>query len=218
MAQVRIGLTCEAGHFNEIGLLWEPVKDKDIDKLAERARVPVECERVAGRSLANCGHPFVGLPHVEGRDREAQTLARHGGRNVRAPLESSSKKRPKEGPLKPAEWKRQVFDAQRPHPGAAALCAVTGEPLSFTYDDAHHPLEKRLLRARGLHHLVWDPRNGMAVKREIHEGQTSGTARIPRDKVPEHAWAFAREIGPWAVARVEADHPQAPNNQRTKEK
>lgn len=219
MARVRVGLTCEAGHFNHIGDLWEPVKDKDIDKLAERARMPVGCEWTMSqpRDLRNprgfrtdgreCGHHFVGLPHVEGRDREQDRPARAGGRNIPAPMQSRPKSRPKEGPLTPLEWKRRVFDQQRVRRGGPALCAVTGEPLDFTVDDAHHVLDKRLLRARGLHAVVWDPRNGMFIKANIHLGQTNGLRRITRDKISPAAWAFARERGEWAVQRLEADYP-----------
>ena len=210
MARLRIGLTCAAGHFNHIGDLWEPVKDKDIDKLAERARIPTRCERfdvdgaIADRE---CGAVLDGLPHVEGREREENRLARVGGRNISAPMQSRPKARPKEGPLTPLEWKQRVFDQQRERPGGPALCAVTEESLSFAVDDAHHVLDKRLLRARGLHAVVWDPRNGMFIKTFIHLGQTNGLRRIPRDKIPDAAWAFAREIGEWAVQRLEADYP-----------
>jgi len=199
MARVRIGLSCSDGHFNYFGDLWEPVKDKDVDKLAERARLPVDCE-TCGKSL--------GLAHVEDRGRETEHLARVGGRNIPKPLDSRTAPRAQEGPLSPLEWKTAVFEGQRPRAGAASLCAVSGAPLSFQHDDAHHVLDKRLLRARGLLHLVWDPRNGMFITAAVHGGHTSRMAPITRDKIPEAAWQFAREVGPWAVARLESDYPQ----------
>jgi hypothetical protein len=210
MAQVRVGLTCGAGHFNPIGALWEPVKDKDIDKLAERARIPTHCEYTelgALESIGPCVATLAGLPHVEGREREANRLARVGGRNIPAGLSSSSKGRPNEGPLTPAEWARLTYERQRETPRGPSLCAVTREPLSFRHDHCHHPLEKRLLRARGLHAHVWDERNAIFVKASIHEGHTSKMQPIPREALPASVWEFAREIGPWATARVEADHP-----------
>jgi hypothetical protein len=208
MARVRIGLTCGSGHFNHIGDLWEPVKDKDCDKLAERARLPVACEYVPRKN--ECGKAL-GLPHVEGREREADSPARIGGHNLHAGLQQGSPER-KRGPLTDSAWKRAVFEAQREHSRARgpSLCAVTGEPLSFDWDDAHHILEKRLLHAQGLDHIANDPRNGMFIKSEVHAGQTSGMARIPREKVPERAWEYAREIGSWAVARLESDYPPSP--------
>lgn len=200
MARVRIGLTCEQGHFNYIGDLWEPVKDKDIDKLAERAMLPEHCD--------GCGAAFVGLSHVEGREREGEGLARVGGRNIHASLQSRPKERPQEGPLTPAEWKRRVFERQRERPGGPALCAVTGEPLSFHVDEVHHPLEKTFLRERGLHMHVWDERNGMAVKRAVHNGHTNRSRPIRRQYVPAITFQFARELGPWAVARINEKHPK----------
>lgn len=204
--RVRVGLTCQQGHFNHVGDVWEPAKDKDVDKIAERARVPAACEHRVGSS--ECGQPFTGLPHIEGRDREAEQLARVGGRNVHAGLQSRPKARPKEGPLSPLEWKRRVFERQRERPGGPVLCAVTGEPLSFSVDEAHHPLEKTFLRERGLHDKVWDERNGMAVKRLVHNGHTNRSRPIRRIYVPASAYQFARELGPWAVARIDEKHPK----------
>jgi hypothetical protein len=205
MPRVRIGLTCKLGHFNEIGWLWEPISDKEIDKLAERARVPVRCEQAVGMDL--CARPFIGLPHVENLEREVEQLARVGGQNVRTPLQSRPKAKPQEGPLSPSEWKRQVFERQRTHRGGPALCAVTGESLYFIADDAHHVLDKSLLRQRELFHLVWDARNGLAVKSIIHAGHTSRMRPIPRSALLPCNWEFAREIGPWAVARLEEKYP-----------
>lgn len=207
MARVRVGLTCEQGHFNYFGDLWEPVKDKDVDKLAERSRLPVACEHRVSGAGAECGRPFTGLPHVEGREREGEQLARVGGRNVHAGLQSRPTARPTEGPLSPLEWKRRVFDRQRERPGGPALCAVTREPLSFNVDEVHHPLEKTFLRERNLHHLVWDERNGMAVLRRVHEAHTNRSRPIPRRFVPASAYQLARELGQWAVARIDEKHP-----------
>lgn len=209
--RVRVGLTCQQGHFNEIGQLWEPVKDKDIDKLAERARLPEGCEHVMlGKieAIGPCCAAFTGLPHIEGREREGEGLARVGGRNIHAGLQSRPKERPKEGPLTPAEYKRRVFERQRERLGGPSLCAVTGEPLSFHVDEIHHPLEKTFLRERGLHEHVWDDRNGMAIKRAIHNGHTNRSCPIRRRFVPASAYQFARELGPWAVARIDEKHPK----------
>lgn len=199
MARVAIGITCPKGHFTAFAHLWEPAKDKDIDKQAERSMMPTTC--------SECGSVIVTLPHIEGRDRESERLARIGGQNVRSPLQSRPKTKPKEGPLTPLQWKQRAFDLQRERPGGPALCAVTGESLSWAVDEVHHPLEKRLLRARSLHHLVWDERNSMAVKKRIHDGHTSKLRPIARRFVPSRAFQFAHSVGPWALQRVNEDHP-----------
>jgi hypothetical protein len=206
MARVRIGLTCNDGHFNYFGDLWEPVKDKDIDKLAERSMLPTECEEPIGDG-DTCGHRFAGLPHVEGREREADQLARVGGRNVHKGLEQKGPKPRKRGPLTDGQLRQVVFDRQRERPGRPALCAVSGRPLSWQHDDCHHVLDKRLLHARGEDHVANDARNAIFIKADVHAGHTSGLHRITRDKIPPEAWAYAHERGPWAVQRLEADYP-----------
>lgn len=195
-----IGLACPCGHFNRAFYLHAPATDRDIDRQGKKRTRPTEC--------SDCGASLADLRlTAEGQEREGPPVPTRNGLAQTGLGRSGGSKRPQEGPLTPAEWKRRVFDRQRPRPDGPALCAVTGEPLDFVHDDAHHPLEKRLLRDRGLYDRVWDERNGMAVKRRVHEGQTNGMRRIPREAVPQSAWEFAREVGPWAVARVEADHP-----------
>lgn len=205
MARVRIGLTCHDGHFNYFGDLWEPVQDKDIDKLAERSMLPSECEQPVGDDGDTCGHRFRGLPHVEGHEREAEQLARVGGRNVHKGLEQKGPKPRKRGPLTDTQLRQVVFDRQRVN--GVARCAVTGEPLSWQGDDCHHVLDKRLMHARGEDHVANDERNAIFIKASVHGGHTSGLARITRDKIPAEAWAYAHERGPWAVQRLEADYP-----------
>ena len=200
MPRVAIGMDCPEGHFNAFGHLWMPIRDSDLDKLAERSATPLTCE--------DCGSVIDSLPHAEGQEREADRLARVGGRNVHAGLQSRPKTRPPEGPLTPAEWKRRVFDRQRERPAGPALCAVTGEPLSFAIDDAHHVTPKSLLRECGLYHLIWDERNGLAVKRFVHSGHTSCMRPIPRSALLPCNLEFARELGPWALARIESSYPK----------
>lgn len=200
MACRRAGVTCPNDHFNYAFDVWEPFKDQDLDKLAERRPIAAECE--------TCGSSIDDLPHVEGTERESPRTTRRGGRNIPAAMERQrAKDKPREGPLAPSEWKRRVFDRQREHPGGPALCAVTGEVLSFLADDGHHVLEKSLLRERGLHHLVWDERNGLAIKARIHGGHTTRLHPIPREALLPCNWEFARQIGPWAIARLEQAYP-----------
>lgn len=197
MPAVEIGAVCEQGHFNLAFHAYRPVDPVSVDRQAERRALPTEC--------FTCGASLAGLPltiegeKIERLQRGASTLSRGAGA-----------KKPQVGPLTPSAWKKAVWERQareQGRPNQAPVCAVTGEELNFIHDDAHHPLEKRLLKARGEQHRMYDPRNGMFVKARVHGGHTSGMDRIPRSAVPASAFEFAREVGPWALARIESDHP-----------
>lgn len=110
-------------------------------------------------------------------------------------------------------WFRSVMETAkvriegRPLP----VDAVDGKPGSA--DDpleAHHVIEKedlkKLAKSRGLDivQLLWDPRNGMAVRRSRHVRHTNRFDPLPVSAVPESAWEFAREHGiEW---RIEQDY------------
>jgi len=204
MPPVDVGLTCtDCGHFNVAFQMYPPVSERDMDRQGEKRTQPVECSS-CGASLADV------LLTTKGQEREGPVSRSRNGLARTGLKRSSGKPRPKEGPLTPAEWHRRAFNRQRPRPGKPALCAVTEEPLNESVDEVHHPLEKRLLRARGLHRHVWDERNSMAVKKRIHDAHTSGSKRIPRECLPPGVWDFARSLGEyadWAVQRLEEDHP-----------
>lgn len=133
-------------------------------------------------------------------------LRRAGGRTGLS--RGSRRPRPPEGPLSPADWKRAVWQL------AAGRCTVTGLPLSRVDDEfgdhAHHCIPKQLLRRRGLHHLVWDPRNGIALKRAVHEAhEYTPNARVPYEALPQRVRDFATELGPWAEDALLRYHPAA---------
>lgn len=128
-------------------------------------------------------------------------LKRSGGLKRGGSLKRRRRTRPAEGPLTPLQYKLAVFRQQ------GWKCAVTGEELTMA-DDAHHPVKKELLRQEGLYHLVWDPRNGMGVKSRIHASHEFGGGVITRDKIPESAWEFARELGEKWVVVIERHHPE----------
>jgi len=197
MPAVEIGAVCENGHFTYAFHQYPPVTAASVDKQVERRVIPDECSQ--------CGASLDGRPMtVEGS--EIKRPVRSGGLS-----RSSGAKKPKVGPLPPAAWKKAVWERQareQGRPGKAPVCAVTGEQLNFLHDHAHHPLEKRLLKARGLHHLMYDPRNGMFIKARVHTAHTDRGKPISAEYVPACAFAFAREVGHWAIARLESDHPQ----------
>lgn len=144
-----------------------------------------------------------------------------GARSLResavAGLRTRREVRAAEGPLDPATWRKCVHDA------SAGRCIITGTRADGHDDphfEAHHPLPKRELRARGLHGHVWDARNGVWLVERVHERHESGTARIPRERLPVAVWEFAAEMdalgdGEWATAMIERLHPAAGSSGRT---
>lgn len=120
----------------------------------------------------------------------------------------------REGPLAPDEWRTRVALA------ADLRCIVTGTRAADVFDpshDAHHPLPKGELRARGLHAHVYDARNGVFVRHDVHMEHEYGAgdaARIPRERLPAAVWRFCAEMdrlgdGEWATVMVERTHPAA---------
>lgn len=64
--------------------------------------------------------------------------------------------------------------------------------------------------AKLLRRLLWDPDNGLSLcERCHHRHEYTPGGRLPREMVPAAAWAFARRLGSWAVARLERDYPEA---------
>lgn len=116
-----------------------------------------------------------------------------------------------EGPLSPAAWRAAVFAA------SGGRCVITGS-RAYGVDDrrfhAHHPVSQSVLRRRGLHGWLWDPRNGMFVTADRHMAHehSGGHHRIGREFVPVSVWEFAAELDEldgtsWATAHVERYHP-----------
>lgn len=126
----------------------------------------------------------------------------------------SAAQRDGEGPLSPKEWRVAVATA------ADLRCIVTGTRADDPFDplfDAHHPLPKRELRARGLRAFVYDPRNGVFVSHDVHmqhEYAHKPSQRISRALLPAAVWEFCRQLDElagheWATAMVERTHPAA---------
>lgn len=132
----------------------------------------------------------------------------------RGRLKSSPGKRgekPAEGPLDPASWRAAVFEA------SGGRCIVTRARAKDAEDrafHAHHPVSQDVLRRRGLHGWLWDPRNGVLVTQAVHMGHehTGGRHRIPRELLPAPVWEFCRELDAldgtsWATEHVKRRHP-----------
>lgn len=114
-----------------------------------------------------------------------------------------------EGPLTPAQWRQAVFDA------SGWRCILTGTRARSVDDrrfDPHHPLPKRVLRDRGLFHRVWDSRNGILVRADVHRRHEDAFERIPAEKLPLSVWEFCAELDAesgyeWATLAVLRVHP-----------
>lgn len=123
-----------------------------------------------------------------------------------------------EGPLSPGDWREAVAIAADLH------CMVSGARAYDAFDpvfDAHHPLPKRELRARGLHAHVYDPRNGVFVAEQVHLDHEGAVKRISREVLPASVWEFCEEMdalgaGEWATAMVERQHPAAGSQPRSR--
>lgn len=93
-------------------------------------------------------------------------------------------------------------------------CPVCGERLTT---DPHHLLKQTHIRNRAryeqwsrerLIEVLSDLRNRLAVCRLCNLAQESDpNPPMRRGHVTEAAWAFARELGEWAVVRLERDYP-----------
>jgi hypothetical protein len=137
--------------------------------------------------------------------RGRQQLERGNG------LRRKVRERPAEGPLTPREWQAAVFEASE------GRCVITGSRAREVDDPAfhaHHPLPQRQLRARGLHGCLWDPRNGILLRRDIHERHEHGARRIrvPHTALPASVWEFCAELDElagtkWATDLVLREHP-----------
>lgn len=136
-------------------------------------------------------------------EKVREFIQRGRGQLARKPMRRTKRpQRPEEGPLSPREWFDEVWELSK------GLCTVTRTrvPRELRYT-RHHPLPKRVLRDRGLHHLVWDPRNGVLVQPKVHRQHENGTKRIPYEALPQRCKDFAAELGPWAEDRLKQCHP-----------
>jgi hypothetical protein len=56
--------------------------------------------------------------------------------------------------------------------------------------------------------LIADKRNMVPMCFDCHMSHENWSKRLTREQVPESAWEFARELGEWAVVRLENDYPR----------
>lgn len=144
-------------------------------------------------------------------ERAREFLQRGRQQLERTEFKRQPRPRPVEGPLSPAQWRVQVFEASE------GMCIITGARARDADDrrfQVHHPLPKRELRARGLFGRVWDPRNGVWLRRDVHARHELAFAPVPYTRLPAGVWEFCAELDAldgtkWATDLVLRHHPAA---------
>jgi hypothetical protein len=103
--------------------------------------------------------------------------------------------------------------------GPCAICGTTRRRR-----EAHHLLAQEHIRTwvaslrmgderaerNLLRRLLSDPRNGIAACPTCHQRVEGRSVPLARSKVPPTAFAFAAELGEWAVVRLEREYPDIP--------
>jgi hypothetical protein len=122
--------------------------------------------------------------------RRTGALSRGKGPKRSPFRQKPAKRRTPEGPISFQELALHLWRRAR---GRSEL---SGEPIPLLRaTNVHHIIRRESLRQAGLHKRINDPRNGMLLTEEEHAAHESGARRIPREKIPEGAWEFARELG-----------------------
>ena len=124
-------------------------------------------------------------------------------RRAKAPQGRREARALREGPLDPFAWRMAVWVA------CEGRCVMTGAAVPRDADlwvwQAHHPVPKFRLPPE----LRYDPRNGVVLTKRAHEQHTLAFRRVPLGCLPSACHEFAAQVGPWAVAALEREHPSA---------
>lgn len=127
----------------------------------------------------------------------------------RTPMRSRGRDRPPEGPLTPAQWREAVFKASD---GRCIISDARARNADDRRFHAHHPLAKRILRDRSLYGWVWDARNGLWLRRDVHASYELRATPISAERLPASVWEFCAELDAlegteWATQLVLRAHP-----------
>lgn len=71
----------------------------------------------------------------------------------------------------------------------------------------HHIIGRQSCKREGYQGRMDDPRNLMHLCFDCHMSHENWSRRLTRDQLPREAFAFARELGEWALVRLERDYP-----------
>jgi hypothetical protein len=71
----------------------------------------------------------------------------------------------------------------------------------------HHIIPRQVLKREGYRGRMDDPRNLMDLCFDCHMSHENWSRRLTKAQLPAEAFAFARELGEFAVVRLERDYP-----------
>lgn len=71
----------------------------------------------------------------------------------------------------------------------------------------HHLIPKQVLKREGARRYLADRRILLPLCFDCHFNHEAWSRRLRREDVPASAWEVARELGEWAVVRLERDYP-----------
>lgn len=167
-----------------------------------------------------------GLRRKQALDAPEQPLRRKAplARGSLSPNRETSGERSKPpAPLSPGDVPFKALHAARGRPCGRCERArrfSDGRPVRAA--GWHHWVPQQHLRAyvRGLRldpgiakqylrRLLKDERNLYAVCSSCHQNAEHGNTPFTREEIPASAWDFARELGEWAVVRLERAYPPA---------
>lgn len=148
-----------------------------------RADPQVAAERRRRREERRRSEP----PRPEDQAREARRAARDAPQSARAVPDADGSR----------AWNAAAVAE------GCAMCRSSPEPeevrrarpWEFATIDGHHCIPKRDLKRWGLHRLLWDTRNMLALCRFHHFRHEKAYQRVPRALLKPSALEFADEIG-----------------------
>jgi len=132
-----------------------------------------------------------------GKVREFLQRGRESSQLKRTELKSKRRARPPEGPLDPATWRKRVMALDGYRCRVSLSRARDADDRGF---HVHHVIP-------GLHDRVYDERNGIVVRADVHMNHEAASRRIPGERLPYRTREFAAELGLWAVDLLDRLHP-----------
>lgn len=120
--------------------------------------------------------------------RRKASLRRSDGLKRTGRLKTRLKRVPAEERAEERAWKASIRGR------GCEVCSARGEECDG-HLEAHHVVEKKTLKKRGLGHLLWDPDNGLCACYRAHRRHTNRTQPIERRLLRPENESFALRHG-----------------------